>query len=100
MDLSFFEMVMIGVIAFLVLGPEEMVRKAQTLGRWLGKMKADMNNFKVIAKEELLNRIDEGDKLKKTLQQPLQSLGQSLSQTLQEDVMKKPEGDGHESGKS
>jgi len=57
MDLSFTEMLVIGVIAFLVLGPQELARKAAQLGRFIGKMKNQMNNLKEMAKEELLKDI-------------------------------------------
>ncbi len=64
MDLSFSEMIVIGVIAFLVLGPQEMARKAAQLGRFLGRMKTQVNNFKVMAHDELLKDIDLDNPLK------------------------------------
>lgn len=54
MEFSFFEMVLVGLIALLVLGPEELVRKANSIGRWMGKTKAELNNWKIMAQEEIL----------------------------------------------
>ncbi len=55
MELSFFELIMVGVIAFLVLGPTEMVRLSRKLGQWVAKLKTEARNFKIMAEEQLLN---------------------------------------------
>ena len=55
MEVSFMEMLLIGAIAFLVLGPKEMIRLSQKLGRWVGKIRTEVNNFKVMAEEQILN---------------------------------------------
>lgn len=52
MDFSFIELVLVAVIAFLVLGPEELIRKSQQVGRWVGKLKTYGNNLRVLAEEE------------------------------------------------
>ena len=56
MDISFMEMLVIALIAFVVLGPTELVKRAEQLGRFVGKLKTEMNNFKVLTREELLKR--------------------------------------------
>lgn len=52
MDFSFVELVLVAVIAFLVLGPEELIRKSQQVGRWVGKARTYGNNLRVLAEEE------------------------------------------------
>ncbi len=52
MELSFVEILFVFFIALLVLGPQELVLKAQSIGRWVGKAKREWNNLRVMAKEE------------------------------------------------
>ena len=54
MDFSFSEIAVIVLIAFVVLGPEKFVEASHQLGVWLGKVKTQLNNFKVMAREEVL----------------------------------------------
>jgi len=54
MEVSFMEMLLVGTFAFLVLGPKEMIRFSQSAGRWIGKMRTEMNNFKIMAQEQIL----------------------------------------------
>ncbi len=54
MDFSFAELIVVGVIAFLVLGPEDFVRMSTKAGRFLGRARDQFNNFKVLAEEEVL----------------------------------------------
>ena len=44
------------------MGPKELIKTSQQIGRWVGKFKTQMNNFKVMLNEELLQ--DEKQKLK------------------------------------
>lgn len=53
MDFSFSEILMICVIAFLVFGPEEFIRRSNQLGRMIGKLKTQAQNFRVMAEEEI-----------------------------------------------
>ena len=49
---GFFELMLIGVVALLVVGPERLPQLARTAGMWLGKGKQMLNSVKVdIAKE-------------------------------------------------
>jgi len=57
-DISFVEFLVIGVIAFLVLGPEELVKRAHQIGRAIGKAKTYGNNLKVLAEEEYLKEAE------------------------------------------
>ena len=54
MELSASELLLIAAIALLVLGPQDMIKTAQQVGRWVGKMKTQFNNMKVLLNEEIL----------------------------------------------
>jgi Sec-independent protein translocase protein TatA len=54
MEFSFAELLVVGVIAFLVLGPEDFVRLSSKLGRMLGRARDQFNNFKILAEEEVM----------------------------------------------
>jgi Sec-independent protein translocase protein TatA len=56
MELSFSEILLICVIAFLVFGPEEFVRKSQQAGRWIGKLRTQAHNIKILAEEQILKK--------------------------------------------
>ncbi len=45
-DIGFVEMLVIGVLGLLVLGPERLPRVAQTLGHWVGRARATVNNIR------------------------------------------------------
>ena len=66
MEISFFELLLIIVIGFLVLGPAELVVRAHQLGRFMRKLRTQMNNFRIMAEEELLQKA-ELDKIKQQL---------------------------------
>jgi Sec-independent protein translocase protein TatA len=66
MEISFGEMVLICLIAFVVLGPKELVRRAHQLGTWIAKLRTEMENFKVMAKEQMM--VDEAAKVQDKLQ--------------------------------
>ncbi len=44
-DIGFSELLLVGVIALLVLGPERLPRAARTAGRWLGRARATAQRF-------------------------------------------------------
>jgi sec-independent protein translocase protein TatB len=54
MELSFTEIVLVFVIAFVVLGPEEMIRRSQQIGRFVGKARTQINNWKILAEEQIV----------------------------------------------
>ena len=54
MELSFPEILLILAIAFLVLGPRDMIKAAEKMGRMIGKFKSQMNNMKIMLTEEVL----------------------------------------------
>ncbi|MEO5666699.1 MAG: twin-arginine translocase TatA/TatE family subunit [Bdellovibrionota bacterium] len=53
MELSFSEILVVCLVAFLVFGPEDFIRKSRQFGEWMGRMKAHTQNFRVMAEEEL-----------------------------------------------
>ena len=54
MEVSFGELVLIALIALVVLGPKELALRAHQAGQWVAKMRTEMNNFKILAQERLL----------------------------------------------
>ncbi len=54
MELSFPEILLILAIALLVLGPQDLIKTAQHMGRWMGKLKTQLNNVKVLLNEEVM----------------------------------------------
>ena len=61
MELSFPEIFLIVTIAFLVMGPKEMVRVAHRCGLWLGKIRTQTNNMKIMLTEEAMKEPDKKD---------------------------------------
>ncbi|MGX5172795.1 Sec-independent protein translocase protein TatB [Aliikangiella sp. IMCC44653] len=51
--MSFFELVIIGIIALIVLGPERLPKAARTVGLWIGKAKYSFNSIKNEIEREL-----------------------------------------------
>ncbi len=52
-DFSFPEMVVLGVVALIVLGPEELPRVAKGLGKMMGKVQAHLGQFKHEVKQSI-----------------------------------------------
>ncbi len=66
MELSFGEIVVLAILAFVVLGPDELVRQSRRLGRFVGKIRTEARNFRIMAEEEILSA-----DLKKDLMAPI-----------------------------
>ncbi len=45
-DISFFELMMIGVVALIVLGPERLPKVARTVGQWVSRAQRYANEVK------------------------------------------------------
>lgn len=54
MELSFPEILLILAIALVVLGPQDLIKTSQQIGRWIGKAKTQLNNVKIVLAEEVL----------------------------------------------
>jgi Sec-independent protein translocase protein TatA len=65
MELSFSEMFLVVIIAFLVLGPEELVKRSRQMGQWVGKLRSEARNFGIMAQESLLKKSEIEDVKKK-----------------------------------
>lgn len=52
-DIGFTELVLIGVVALLVLGPERLPDAARVAGLWLGRIKRGFNSIKEDVEREL-----------------------------------------------
>ncbi|MCZ6718755.1 MAG: Sec-independent protein translocase protein TatB [Gammaproteobacteria bacterium] len=52
-DVGFWELVLIGIVALLVVGPERLPRLAHTLGLWLGKARRLVDSVKAEIEQEL-----------------------------------------------
>ena len=56
-DLGFTEMMLIGIVALVVIGPERLPSVARTAGKYLGRLKRFMTTVKADVEQEL--RADE-----------------------------------------
>ncbi|MGD8380340.1 MAG: Sec-independent protein translocase protein TatB [Gammaproteobacteria bacterium] len=56
-DVGFWELVVVGVLALLVAGPERLPGIVRTVGRWTGHAKAVLSTFKAELEREI--RLDE-----------------------------------------
>lgn len=45
-DIGFFELMLIGIVALIVIGPERLPRVARTLGKWVGRTRRFIANVK------------------------------------------------------
>jgi sec-independent protein translocase protein TatB len=88
-DIGFAELVIIGVVSLLVIGPERLPGAIRTASLWLGKIRRGFNEIKQEVQQELHN--DEvlqelrktGEDLKEqahSIHQNIQDTGESLSE--------------------
>lgn len=52
-DMGFLELLLIGIIALIVLGPERLPKAARTIGLWIGKAKQGFESIKTEIDREL-----------------------------------------------
>lgn len=76
-EVGFSELLMIGLVSLLVIGPERLPKAARFAGLWLGKLRSTVTNVKHEIQQEL--RIEE---MRQIMQQ--QALQNELRQTLEE----------------
>ena len=77
-DLGFTEMMLIGVVALIVIGPERLPAVARTVGKYFGRLKRFMTTVKADVEQEL-----RADELREILAQQQQQLN-SLKDTINE----------------
>ncbi|MFF7062381.1 Sec-independent protein translocase protein TatB [Pseudomonas sp. NPDC008258] len=51
--ISFSELLLVGLIALLVLGPERLPGAARTAGLWVGRLKRSLNSIKLEVEREI-----------------------------------------------
>lgn len=71
-DVGFSELIMVGLIALLVIGPERLPKAARIAGYWLGKTRSTIANVKAEIKQEL-----HAEEMRQLLQQQ-QSIAEEL----------------------
>ncbi len=73
-DVGFSEIMMVGLIALLVIGPERLPKAARIAGFWLGKTRSTIANVKAEIKQEL-----HAEEMRQLLQEQ-QSIAEELQQ--------------------
>ncbi len=76
-DMGFTEMMLIGIVALVVIGPERLPGAARTAGKYFGKLKRFVSNVRHDVEAEL--RADELREIVAQQQQQLDSLKQAVS---------------------
>jgi len=69
-DIGFGEVVLIGVVALVVIGPERLPKVARTAGLWVGRMRGFVTSVKADIDREL-----RADELKRIMEQQAKSTG-------------------------
>ena len=80
-DVGFWEVAMIGVLALIILGPERLPGVARTAGAWMGKARRMMNDIKSDIKNEL-NEADLNEL--KNIRDDIQQAGESFKTQIEE----------------
>ncbi len=76
-DVGFSELLMVGLVALLVIGPERLPKAARIAGFWLGKARSTVASVKAEIKQEL-----HAEEMRQLLQQ--QSIANELQQIVNE----------------
>jgi len=76
-DMGFIEILLIGIVALVVIGPERLPSVARTAGTYLARIRRFVNNVKSDVEQEL--RTDELQKMLQSQQDELQSLKEIVS---------------------
>jgi sec-independent protein translocase protein TatB len=78
-DVSFSELMVIGVIALIVIGPERLPKVARTVGHLMGRAQRYVNDIKTDIKREI--ELDELRKFKSEMEETAQTMHGSLRET-------------------
>ena len=76
-DMGFTEMMLIGIVALIVIGPERLPSVARTTGKYFGRLKRFMTTVKADVEQEL--RADELREILAQQQQQLNSLKDTIN---------------------
>ena len=77
-DIGFSEIVVIGVVALIVIGPERLPKVARTLGHMFGRLQRYVNEVKADINREM--ELDELRKLQSEVQSAARDIEQSVTQ--------------------
>jgi sec-independent protein translocase protein TatB len=77
-DMGFTEMMLIGIVALIVIGPERLPGVARTVGKYVGRLKRFMTSVKADVEQEL--RADELRQILSQQQKELDSLKDTISE--------------------
>jgi sec-independent protein translocase protein TatB len=80
-DIGFSEIVVIGVVALVVVGPERLPRVARTLGHLFGRMQRYVSEVKADINREI--ELDELRRLQSSMQDAARDVERSISNELQ-----------------
>jgi sec-independent protein translocase protein TatB len=80
-DIGFSEIVVIGVVALIVIGPERLPKVARTLGHMFGRLQRYVNEVKADINREM--ELDELRKLQSQVQSAAREIEQSVSHAAQ-----------------
>ena len=78
-DISFTELMLVGVVALVVIGPERLPKVARTVGHLLGRAQRYVSDVKTDIQREI--DLDEMTKLKKQMDEAASSLQASMRET-------------------
>ncbi len=81
-DIGFAELLVVGVIALLVLGPERLPHAARTTGRWVGKMRRMVSQM-----TQEIDRQLKADELREKLRKEGDTLGLEKIQKTVDDAL-------------
>jgi sec-independent protein translocase protein TatB len=79
-DVGFSEMVVIGVVALIVIGPEKLPRVARTVGALIGRMQRYVNDVKADINREI--ELDELKKLHTSVKDAAHSIETTMKETI------------------
>ncbi len=90
-DIGFWELVIIGLVALLVVGPERLPKLAYTAGKWLGKGRAMMHSIKAeidreIHAEELKRIVEEQKQMANPFEEIIEETEDTYNSVTQERV--------------
>lgn len=86
-DLGFIELMVIGVVALIVIGPERLPKVARTVGQWLGKLNRYVSQVKQDIDRDM--RLDELRKMQQDMKDSAQKyeiLANDTARQVEEDV--------------
>ena len=79
-DIAFTELMVIGVIALIVIGPEKLPRMARTVGHLAGRLQRYVSDVKADINREI--ELDELRKMRDSMQQAAQEMQTSVQSEL------------------